>query len=242
MKKWPFVIALIMLVGAWSTIESLSYGESIKSKRPFRDFPLTLESQWKGKELGLEEKVLDVLKLTDYLMRVYWPIPDTASQGGEPLSADTHSSEQVEGRAQDGPLWLYIGYYESQRTGSTYHSPKNCLPGAGWQFVESEYVTVPMGQGQKKMINRVLIKKGLEQQVILYWYQDRGRVIASEYWAKGYMIWDAMTKNRTDGSLVRISIPVVSSAEDAYRQGVDFIQDLWPVLLEFMPDQSFAIA
>jgi len=95
-----------------------------------------------------------------------------------------------------------------------------------------------MGDGRGQVINRVLIEKGLEQQVILYWYHDRGRVIASEYWAKGYMIWDAITKNRTDGSLVRISIPVTTSSDAAYQHGINFIQDLWPVLLEFMPDQS----
>ena len=236
MKSWPFAIAVFMLAGVWILIDSLSYGESIKSKKDFQAFPLTVADRWKGKELGLEEKVLKVLKLTDYMMRVYWPSEDsqhakisTVSQTNVPISLKNEEAT---------PVWLYVGYYESQRTGSTYHSPKNCLPGAGWQFVEAEHVTVPVGEGQNQVINRVLIEKGLEQQIILYWYQDRGRVIASEYWAKGYMIWDAITKNRTDGSLVRVSIPVKTSPEAAYQHGIQFIQDVWPVLLEFMPDQS----
>ena len=230
MKSWPLMIATIMLASTWLLIESLSYGESVQGKKAFHEFPLTVADRWKGKELGLEDKVLEVLKLTDYMMRVYWPL-------GESESNDLNAGKMVgqEGFSKPrevrelGPVWLYVGYYESQRTGSTYHSPKNCLPGAGWQFVESEYITVPMGNGLGQVINRVLIEKGLEQQVILYWYQDRGRVIASEYWAKGYMIWDAIMKNRTDGSLVRISIPVTTNPEAAYQHGINFIQDLWPV-------------
>ena len=86
---------------------------------------------------------------------------------------------------------------------------------------------------------KVLIQKGLAKQVILYWYHDRGRVIASEYWAKGFLVWDAMTKNRSDGSLVRISIPVRNSNVDqAFNHGVDFLQDMWPTLLQHMPDSS----
>ncbi|GJL64751.1 MAG: EpsI family protein [Nitrospirales bacterium] len=237
MKPWPFLVAVIMLGGTWGVIESLSYGDSVQSKKDFEEFPLTVAKRWKGKELGLEEKVLKVLKLSDYMMRVYWPAEESENANISKVSQQHHSMPGG-GDAQTGPVWLYVGYYESQRTGSTYHSPKNCLPGAGWQFVESEHVTVPMGDGRGQVINRVLIEKGLEQQVILYWYHDRGRVIASEYWAKGYMIWDAITKNRTDGSLVRISIPVTTSSDEAYQHGIHFIQDLWPVLLEFMPDQS----
>ena len=140
-----------------------------------------------------------------------------------------------EGQSRVTPLWLYVGYYQSQRTGSTYHSPKNCLPGSGWQFVETDQVVVPASDTTSILINKVLIQKGLDKQIILYWYQDRGRVIASEYWAKGYMIWDAMTQNRTDGSLVRISVPVTTTPDAAYQYGLSFLRDAWPLLLEYMP-------
>ena len=226
-----------MLAGFWVLIDSLTYGESIQSKKSFHEFPLTVADRWTGKELGLEEKVLKVLKLTDYMMRVYWPSEEPQNARVSTVS-QTHTSVSSRGKESPAPVWLYVGYYESQRAGSTYHSPKNCLPGAGWQFVEAEHVIIQVGEGQSQVINRVLIEKGLEQQIILYWYQDRGRVIASEYWAKGYMIWDAITKNRTDGSLVRVSIPVKTTPEAAYQHGIQFIQDVWPVLLEFMPDQS----
>jgi EpsI family protein len=176
---------------------------------------LTIAEKWQGKELGMEQSVLDILKLSDYMMRVYVP--------------------SQEGQSRVTPLWLYVGYYQSQRTGSTYHSPKNCLPGSGWQFVETDQVVVPASDTTSILINKVLIQKGLDKQIILYWYQDRGRVIASEYWAKGYMIWDAMTQNRTDGSLVRISVPVTTTPDDAYQYGLSFLRDAWPLLLEYMP-------
>jgi EpsI family protein len=204
-----------MLLMTWGSIQMLSHGEPTLSKKPFSQFPLVIADKWHGKELGMEQGVLDVLRLSDYMMRVY--VPSQAEQ------------ERVT------PLWLYVGYYQSQRTGSTYHSPKNCLPGSGWQFAETDHVTVPVSGTTSIQINKVLIEKGLDKQIILYWYQDRGRVIASEYWAKGYMIWDAMTKNRTDGSLVRISVPVTTTTEDAYQYGLSFLRDAWPLLVDYMP-------
>lgn len=103
--------------------------------------------------------------------------------------------------------------------------------------MDTQQVPVQVSDGTIT-INKVLIQKGLDKQVILYWYQDRGRVIASEYWAKGYMIWDAMTQNRTDGALVRISVPVVTTTDEAYQYALSFLRDAWPLLLEYMPAQT----
>ena len=215
MKRWPLIVAVTMLLGTWGLLQSMSHGEPIPNKKPFADFPLLLAGHWEGKELGIEEKILKVLRVSDYMMRKYQPLPG-------------------EGRGQS-PVFLYVGYYQSQRTGAAYHSPKNCLPGAGWQFVESADVPISVGGGPPIVINRAIIQKGLEKQIVLYWYHDRGRVIASEYWAKGYMVWDAMTKNRTDGSLVRISMTVVTTVEDAEREATAFLRDMWPVLNDYMP-------
>lgn len=99
-----------------------------------------------------------------------------------------------------------------------------------------ELPVIQLDNGPSIQINKVLIQKGMNYQLVLYWYQDRGRVIASEYWAKGYMIWDAMTQNRTDGSLVRITIPVVDDPEQAFEVGVAFLQDMWPRLIEYLPE------
>ncbi|TKB82287.1 MAG: EpsI family protein [Nitrospira sp.] len=223
-KSLPLILSIIVLAGAWGLLTSLSHGEPMLNKRPFSEFPVSLAGHWKGTEIGMDQEILDVLKVSDYMLRMYQPSA-TLESGTTPASGH-------------GPLWLYVGYYQSQRTGATYHSPKNCLPGAGWQLSESNYVSVPTPTGASATINRVVVGKGLERQLILYWYQDRGRIIASEYWAKAYMIWDAMTKNRTDGSLVRLSIPVTTSTEDAYREGMTFLQDAWPVLFEYLPTRE----
>ncbi len=238
MKKWPFIIAVFLLITTFGFIQSVSKNEELKSNKAFEQFPLNLAKKWEGRELGMEQRVLDILKLSDFMMRVYVPV--VAQDGEEAEMAETLVNKvQVTNVGSHLPVWLYVGFYESQRTGATYHSPKNCLPGAGWQFMESDIIPLTMPDETLILVNKVLIQKGLEKQVILYWYHDRGRVIASEYWAKIYLVWDAMTKNRSDGSLVRISVPVKDgTVEEAFDQSVAFLHDLWPKLLEHMPDHS----
>ncbi len=233
---WPYGLAVVMMVLTILVIQSRSHGELLVPNKPFLEFPVTLDDRWQGRELGLDEDVLEVLQLSDYMMRVYAPVGIPRDRGAA-LPADQTTDQPAAMRTS--PVWLYVGFYQSQRTGTTYHSPKNCLPGAGWQFMETDIVAVDLPGQDTIAINRVLIQKGLEKQMILYWYQDRGRVIASEYWAKGYLVWDAMTQNRSDGSLVRISIPVRDNkVDEAFEHGVTFLRDLWPVLLEYMPDHS----
>ena len=101
--------------------------------------------------------------------------------------------------------------------------------------MDSEQVPVMMPGGGSPIINKVLIQKGLDKQIILYWYQDRGRIIASEYSAKGFLVWDSMTKKRTDGSLVRISVPVGKSDEQAFAEGFEFMRDIFPLLGQYLP-------
>ena len=224
MRFWPYLIAFSILIGTLGFIESMSRGEPILSKKSFADFPLTLANRWHGKELGMDQDVIDVLKVSDFMMRYYQPISvaeDTGNQSN--LSA----------------LSLYVGYYENQRTGATYHSPKNCLPGSGWSFAESGTVSIPITDSGSTprtiLVNQVLIQKGIEKQLVIYWYHDRGRIIASEYMAKAYMIWDAMTQNRTDGALVRIIVPIQETAESAFQSGITFLNDMWPDLINHMP-------
>lgn len=145
----------------------------------------------RAEERHLAAPVLRELRLTDYLSRTYW----------------------ADGRP---PVDLYIGFYESQRTGATYHSPKNCLPGSGWQMVDTGAVNLPAPNGPAT-VNEIVIQKATDRQVVVYWYHDRGRVIASEYMAKLYMVWDAASRHRTDGALVRVIVPVGAGGEQAAR-------------------------
>ena len=225
MKRWPFVLALVMMGGTWAFLASRSRAEAPLSRKPFSDFPLQLGG-FKGRDLGMDEKVLELLRLSDYVMRVYVPASVERPQAG---------AFEGQTRQAAAPVWLYVGYYGSQRTGATYHSPKNCLPGGGWVFKSSEPVAGVLPGRPAATVNRVVIEKGFERQLILYWYQDRGRIVASEYAAKGYLILDATTRNRTDGALVRVSTPIVGSEEEAFRHAVAFVQEAFPALGEHLP-------
>ena len=168
----------------------------------------------------MDSRVEAVLGVDDYLSRVY-------------------SSESA-------LAGLYIGFYQTQRQGNAIHSPMNCLPGAGWEPIDRAYISIPVARtagtalNENIQINRVIIEKGLQRQVALYWSQAHGRVVASEYSAKIYTVLDAMRMNRTDGALVRVICPVTRSghkAEDAAQNvAVEFVQSIFPLLSHYLPD------
>ena len=225
MRRWPFVLALAMMGGTWALLASMSRAESTPIRQAFSGFPLMLEG-WTGRDLAMDERVMKLLNLTDHVMRVYRPPVGDAVPGDDYEGRERHAA---------APVWLYVGYYGSQRTGATYHSPKNCLPGGGWQFRSMEEVKGVIPGQPGVAINRVVIEKGLDRQMILYWYQDRGRVVASEYAAKVFLVWDAITRNRTDGALVRISTPVVTDGQEAFRHAVAFLEASWEPLTGHLP-------
>ncbi|HXW06867.1 MAG TPA: EpsI family protein [Vicinamibacterales bacterium] len=132
------------------------------------------------------------------------------------------------------PVSVYIGYYHSQRQGDAIHSPQNCLPGAGWRAVGSGLATVT-ANGAAVRVNEYVIAKGLERQVVLYWYQGRGRVVANEYTNKALLMLDAARLGRTNGGLVRLIAPVLTTV-DAARTGLtDFAAALLPHLGDYLP-------
>ena len=134
-------------------------------------------------------------------------------------------------------IGLFVAFFESQRKGGAIHSPKNCLPGAGWEPVEFGITTIEMpGHPAPGAINRAIVQKGLSKQLVLYWYQSQGRIIASEYSAKFYLVWDALTRNRTDGALVRIITPVIQNDEaGALERAKSFARDMFPLLQQHIP-------
>lgn len=132
------------------------------------------------------------------------------------------------------PLVLYIGYYASQREGDSIHSPQNCLPGGGWQPVESGTAGVPSG-GRRIDINHYVVQKGGDSAVVLYWYQGRGRVTASDYANKLWLMLDAARVHRTDGGLVRVMAPVVTDRSRTTADALVFASMLLSKLPEFLP-------
>ena len=212
--------------GAWALLASRSGAEPTLVRKPFAEFPLALEG-WTGQDLKMDERVLDLLKLSDYVMRAYVPPVTGASAAGA-----------FDGRpAAVGRSGVSLRRVLRQPEDGRHVPLAQELPARGRVAVQVD----GDGDGRRcrarrgATINRVVIEKGFDRQMILYWYQDRGRVVASEYAAKGYLIWDAMTRNRTDGALVRISTPVVGSEEEAYRHALDFLRVSWEPLLRHLP-------
>jgi len=124
-----------------------------------------------------------------------------------------------------------------QRKGADFHSPKNCLPGGGWEPVEASRITIDLPHPQPPiMVNRYVIQKDRTMQVVLYWYQTHGRAIAGEVDAKIELVRGSITRNRTDGALVRLSSVVAGNPQATTERLVEYVQSLYPVLHEFLPD------
>jgi EpsI family protein len=198
------------LVGAFVLLHSVSHGEAVVPHQPLHELPYTLGS-WTGREQPFPERIVQAVGVSDYTNRTYF-------------------SQQV-GLAQ-----LYVGYYASQRTGDTIHSPKNCLPGAGWDPVQSGYTKISVPGGRQIVVNEYVIQKGLDKQLVFYWYQGRGRVIANEYLGKFWMVADAISRNRTDGALVRVITPMNDSEEKARARLESFTQLVFPQLNALIPN------
>ena len=183
-------------------------------RKTFAEFPAEI-GKWKGKDERLEQIYLDKLKLDDYLL------VDFAEEPGKQIN-------------------FYVAYYASQRKGESAHSPRTCVPGGGWEmsgladFVV-ENVTV---NGHPLVVNRAVIQMGEQKQVMYYWFQQRGRVITNEYLVKWFIFWDALTRNRTDGALIRLVAPVMPGEDVAVADNriQKFIQEVSSKLSDFVPD------
>jgi EpsI family protein len=131
---------------------------------------------------------------------------------------------------------FYVGYYASQRDGATYHSPLNCLPGAGWVMSDPGKITIAP-QGRPPFVaNSYLIQNGDHKDLLIYWYQGRGRAVASEYWGKVYTVVDSVRLRRSDGAMIRITTPVKTSEDAALKAAIDLAATASGILPEFVPD------
>jgi EpsI family protein len=187
--------------------------EAVPARETLANLPWAL-GDWRGvPATPFENRIVEVLGVDDYINRYYV------------------NREQIH-------VGLYIGYYESQRQGDSIHSPLNCLPGSGWEPVEKARVSIDIpGRGAVE-VNRFVIQKGLDRQVVLYWYQSQGRIVASEYASKAYLIYDSMRHNRSEAAMVRIISPILPGEVDDGPAGdrvVAFTQELLPRLSTFLP-------
>lgn len=132
---------------------------------------------------------------------------------------------------------LYVGYYASQRAGATYHSPLNCMPGSGWILSSPAVVEIKPADGSPSFgANAYVIQNASERHALVYWYQGRGRAVASEYWDKVYTVWDSMRLRRSDGAMVRVLVPIKGSEDEALKLAADLAARITPELPRFVPN------
>jgi EpsI family protein len=209
-KRTIIVSALMILTLV--CLSYLSHGENIRLNKPFSTFPKQI-GNWVGEERRFDKKVYDMLGVDDSILCNY-------------INYDGHQIE------------LYIGFYKSQREGDLIHSPKNCMPGAGWHFAREEKLSIDAVTSEKKSIfvNNMLMEKENERQVMFYWFQGRNRYMTSEYMQKIYLVVDSITKHRTDEAFIRLTTPLIDGDDEKtvkYLEG--FTQLLIPLLQEYLP-------
>jgi exosortase D (VPLPA-CTERM-specific) len=189
--------------------------EQVPDRKRLITFPMHIDN-WRGNEVRMEQKFIDRLKFDDYLIGNF-------SQSKQNL-----------------PVNLYIAYYASQRKGASVHSPKSCIPGGGWKISGAEIHTISgvvTGNGKSLTVNRVVISKGEEKQLVYYWFQQRGRYLTNEYFVKWFLFWDALTRQRTDGALVRlvIALPDGAAIKEGDKELGDFTRAIFPLLNDYLP-------
>jgi len=212
LKNKSAVVLTVLLVLQCALFYGFSRGETPPVYKPLDGFPTQLGA-WRMTQQGvMEQEIKDVLRADDYVTREYAESPTKVAN-------------------------LFVAFFKSQRAGQTPHSPKNCLPGAGWVWTVSDTIPVDIpGRASPIAINRYVVSKGESRAVVLYWYQSRDRVVAKEYRAAAFVAWDALRYNRSDTALVKVLVPVVNNQQDAaVETGVEFIQTFFNTLREFLP-------
>jgi EpsI family protein len=207
-----FIVAALLIALAAIFLQTRARSEVFPPRLPLAQFPKQL-GVWTGVDVPIDKEVLDVLGPGDFLLRLY------KNQDKAPY------------------IDLFIAYFRSQRAGDTIHSPKNCLPGAGWTQLESRRIMISLPGHKPFPATRYLIAKGDSRQVVLYWYWAHNRGVASEYWAKFYLVADSIKMNRSDGSLVRITTPLYpnETADAAQERLLPFVGDVGPLLQDYIP-------
>lgn len=212
MSAVRLAVSVAVLIGTLVLLQFRSTGEAVPIRKALDSFTASV-GPWQGREWTIfDDQTLSLLRAKDYLMRRYVG-PDGKT------------------------LWLYVAYWDTQRKGAQIHSPKNCLPGAGWEPLEASLVTIALPPPRGSIVvNRYLIQKDAAQQLVLYWYQSQGRTIAGEIAARVEMVKSSILRNRTDGALVRVSAFVDGTVPQTEATLVRYVQALYPMLGEHLPD------
>lgn len=208
-KRFAAAVVLILLAAIF--LQARQRAEVFPPRAPLQSFPRALGS-WTGTDVALDSDTLQVLGPGDFLLRIYQ-------------------------KDQEPQLDLFVAYFPSQRAGDTIHSPQHCLPGSGWMPIENERITLSMPGHAAFPVNRYVIRKGDARRIVLYWYWAHDRGIASEYWAKFYLVADSLRMNRSDGALVRITTGMYpgESSDAAQQRLLPFTRSVLPILDDYIP-------
>jgi EpsI family protein len=205
-------LLIVLLLQAVAYYAVASRREMVPEVAPLSAFPSASNGWTTEREYPLEQEVLDVLKADDTLNRAY-------------VSPQRNATAS-----------LFIAFFRTQRYGQSPHSPKNCMPGAGWQPTEdSRFPIAVPGREAPIVINKYVIARGDEQSLVLYWYQSHDRVIAGEFSAKLWLVSDAIRYRRSDTALVRVVVPVSGTREAAEETGIAFVRAVYPDLVRQLP-------
>jgi len=218
MKSPRFWVVLLLLLAAFTTLHLRASVDRVPPSEPLNLLPQAIDA-WSSQDIPISQDTLDILGDGRFLNRVYTKSTPT-------------------GRLVEPPVYLFIGYFPTQRTGQSIHSPQNCLPGAGWSFVSSRKIYLQSPELKNYPVGEYVIGNGTSRQVVLYWYLAHGRSIANDYVAKAYMMADAIRYNRTDGALVRLVTPLDPNEPLASAQArvLKFADRLVPTLPRFIPN------
>lgn len=213
LSSWRrFLPVVALLATSALVLQARDWKEVLPPHSDLSSFPSQL-GDWQGRDVPFSSGELEVLGPGEFLLRDY------VSSPSRPF------------------VNLYVAFFPSQRSGDTIHSPKNCLPGSGWAPMQSSHISVTRPNGPTIWINRYIVANGDNRDLVFYWYQAHGRVTPSEYWAKIFLVADAIRLNRTDGALVRVLTPIASPQDErsAQTRALEFIHEILPVLDRYIP-------
>lgn len=210
------IIVLLLLLGTWYLLQNSNSVTSTSIKQSLASFPTTI-GQWKMvRSSESSEDIIEMLGVDDDLQYTY---------------------RNPEGKV----ITLYIGYYGAVGVTGAYHSPRNCIPGGGWGIDDISPVTLGTGieGNNRSVVSQMMIRNGDQYQIVLYWYQNRGRIIASEYWEKIYLVLDALRMGRRDGTFVRIMSTVQGSDfATASDDATEFSEQVMNYLESYLPGST----
>jgi EpsI family protein len=212
-SKARVLIVLTLFAITWYLLQTTSGVNAVPIKQPLSLFPQQLGSYRLSNSFQSSAGVLELLGVDDYIQYNY---------------VDENKAS----------VNLYAGFYQAVGVSGSYHSPKNCLPGGGWGIdtVKKIELTTGIGGQSSSTVSEMLIRNGDQYQVVLYWYQNRGRIIASEYWEKIYLVLDALFQGRRDGTFVRImTVAQEGDIKGAEQRVKHFAEQVMPLLDEHLP-------